>query len=154
LNPCRHMPMSEHSLKSNTTPLIEPSSKSNSTTLPKHKNALPRVTNSKQEQPMDIDPNTIPPNSCSTNRATTRTHTTTETKPAASAPQHLLLNHLSVIVTGGKLPNALRLCCDFRSTLLYILRNSLKSLLIIIFYFNLKNQSITNRFWSGPVRYE
>jgi hypothetical protein len=51
--------MSEHSPKSNTTPLIKPSSKSNSTTLPKHKNALPRATNSKQEQPINIDPNTI-----------------------------------------------------------------------------------------------
>jgi hypothetical protein len=50
--------MSEHSPKSNTTPLIQPSSKSNSTTLPKHKNALPRATSSKQEQRIDIDPNT------------------------------------------------------------------------------------------------
>jgi hypothetical protein len=59
-NLCRHAPMSEHSPKSNTTPLIEkPSSKSNSTTLSKHKNAPPRATNSKQEQPIDIDPNTI-----------------------------------------------------------------------------------------------
>jgi hypothetical protein len=55
--------MSEHSPKSNTTPLIKPSSKSNSTTLPKHKNSLPRATNSKQEQPIDIDPNTILRNS-------------------------------------------------------------------------------------------
>jgi hypothetical protein len=62
-NLCRHAPMSEHSPKSNTTPLIKPSSKSNSTTLPKHKNALPRVTNSKQQQPIDIDPNTILRNS-------------------------------------------------------------------------------------------
>jgi hypothetical protein len=32
-------------------------------TLPKHKNALPRATNSKHEQPIDIDPNTILRNS-------------------------------------------------------------------------------------------
>jgi hypothetical protein len=65
LKPCtgRHMPISEHSLKTNTTPLIEPSSKSNSTTLPKHKNALSSGTNSKQEQQIDIDPNTILRNS-------------------------------------------------------------------------------------------
>jgi hypothetical protein len=45
--------------QTNTTSLIEPSDNPISTSLPNHKNALQRVTNYKQEQPIDIDPNTI-----------------------------------------------------------------------------------------------
>jgi hypothetical protein len=43
--------------------LIEPSDKPISTSFPNHKNALQRVTNYNQEQPIDIDPNTILHNS-------------------------------------------------------------------------------------------
>jgi hypothetical protein len=52
--------MVEHSLQSNTSSMIEPSSESKSTSLPNRKIALPvpRVTGTyKQEQPIETDPN-------------------------------------------------------------------------------------------------
>jgi hypothetical protein len=49
--------------KTNTSSLIEPSDKPISTSFPNHKNELQRVTNYNQEQPIDIDPDTILHNS-------------------------------------------------------------------------------------------
>jgi hypothetical protein len=54
--------------QTDTSSLIEPSDRPISTSLPNHKNALQRVTNYKQEQPIDIDPNTILHNSLVTTK--------------------------------------------------------------------------------------
>jgi hypothetical protein len=56
----------ESSFDSDTSSLVEPSENPISTSLPNHKDALQRVTNYKQEQPIDIDPNTILHNSLMT----------------------------------------------------------------------------------------
>jgi hypothetical protein len=61
-----------------------------------------------------------------------RTPSTQETKPLASPPTPRISNHLSVIVTGGKLPHALRLCCDFRSMIVSV---ALAALYKIGFYY-------------------
>jgi hypothetical protein len=49
--------------QTNTSSLIEPLDNLISTSFSNHKNALQRVTNYNQEQPIDIDPNTILQNS-------------------------------------------------------------------------------------------
>jgi hypothetical protein len=57
--------------QTNSSSLIEPSDKPTSTSFPNHKIALLRATNYNQEQPIDIDSNTILHNSLITTNYTT-----------------------------------------------------------------------------------